>query len=325
MEQVESFEVSPAMAAAMEEASAAFRQAGALRIPPEVESAFRQAGSLRVPPEVMSDVRIAESLQSSAWTSTASLLTESMRNPQWTENIIELTGLANTSSIAYLLSAAIEASPTGNRIAGLLRSTDIPVWEVAAAGLAETMQTPAWTEAAARLVESMKLPTWAERAAELAQSVRASQTLEQLSGWLADSMQTQDATQEAARLVELAGTSPWTQSMASLTTALQDPSWLRLFIESADTEIEPAEVDFADLAPETVDANPTARAIKQAGVFSAATYIVAALSLHLSNFLSTTNPVFDPHQFITDEWTAIAVALAVFGTLVMILTARNRP
>ena len=68
-----------------------------------------------------------------------------------------------------------------------------------------------------------------------------------------------------------------------------------------------------------------ARAIKQAGVFSAATYIVAALSLHLSNFLSTTNPVFDPHQFITDEWTAIAVALAVFGTLVMILTARNRP
>ena len=44
-------------------------------------------------------------------------------------------------------------------------------------------------------------------------------------------------------------------------------------------------------------------------------YIAAALALHVSNVLSTRNRVFDPHQLISDEITAITLALAVWAIL----------
>jgi len=46
-----------------------------------------------------------------------------------------------------------------------------------------------------------------------------------------------------------------------------------------------------------------------------AVYIFAALALHLSNIVSTHDRVSDPHQLITDQFMAMALALAVFSAL----------
>jgi hypothetical protein len=55
-------------------------------------------------------------------------------------------------------------------------------------------------------------------------------------------------------------------------------------------------------------------------LLSTATYLATALALHLSNFLSTKDPVFDPHQFISDEILAIGLALALYCALPATLT-----
>lgn len=46
-----------------------------------------------------------------------------------------------------------------------------------------------------------------------------------------------------------------------------------------------------------------------------AAYFIAALSLHLSNVMTTRDRVFDSHQFLTDEFLAIGLALAVLAVL----------
>jgi hypothetical protein len=50
---------------------------------------------------------------------------------------------------------------------------------------------------------------------------------------------------------------------------------------------------------------------KVAVAWALAVYIAAAIALHTSNFLTTHDPKFDPHQFITDEFGAIVLAPAV--------------
>ena len=47
-------------------------------------------------------------------------------------------------------------------------------------------------------------------------------------------------------------------------------------------------------------------------LYTLAIYIASAIALHLSNFLTTTNPVFDPHLFLVDEFFAMALALAFY-------------
>jgi hypothetical protein len=140
---------------------------------------------------------------------------------------------------------------------------------------------------------------------------------------LAESWWNQPGEQEASQLVKLASASAWGPSMSSLADALEDPSWLDSFAGSAKIDIERSVTKPADVPPESTDAAPKSRLLKQAVLPSVATYVVAAVSLHLSNFLSIQNPVFDPHQFITDEYTAIALALTVFGVLWAFVTARK--
>src|SRR5260370_391865 len=46
-----------------------------------------------------------------------------------------------------------------------------------------------------------------------------------------------------------------------------------------------------------------------------AVYIIAALALHISNIASTHDRVFDPHRLITDQFIAMALAIALFTSL----------
>jgi hypothetical protein len=180
-----------------------------------------------------------------------------------------------------------ESFSAASSIASSALTANVSIFASAAAGLAESMRTPLWAETAARLTD--------ER-------------------W-----QAQPAADDAAQLVELADMSAWGPAVSSLTGALEDPSWLESFAGSANIEIELPSAKPHDIPAESADADSKARLLKQAVLPTVTAYLVAAVSLHLTNFLTTKNPEFDPHQFVTDEITALAFALAVFGALLPFL------
>ncbi len=188
----------------------------------------------------------------------------------------------------------------------------VPAWLKDAVRLADSAdQATRWAEQAARLAESAYRTTrWAEQAAQM--------DLARTSPWaeaavrLAESMKTPAWAEAAARLADLARTSPWAESVSSLTSALEDPAWVESFVTSAGVTTETTPTGPTHSPPEVRAAEPLARKRRHAVLLTTGVYLAAALALHLSNFMSTYDPVFDPHLFITDKFIAIGLALALF-------------
>jgi hypothetical protein len=113
----------------------------------------------------------------------------------------------------------------------------------------------------------------------------------------------------AVQLVDLASTSAWAESATYLIAALEDSAGVESFADSAGIEIEPM---LTRASPNDIASDSLARKRRRAVLLTAAVYLAAALTLHLSNYISTPDPVFDPHQFITDEFIAMGLALAFY-------------
>ena len=175
------------------------------------------------------------------------------------------------------LAAAIQGSAWASSTVRLAEVIGPSVWTGAAEQLAQSISTPAWRGFATQLAESMKSPLWEE---------------------------------SATRLAELTSTSAWADIVASLTAVVEDDSLLESFVAAAD--IQPALAETADLRAEGEAPVSPAQWIKRGLLYAAAIYIVAAIALHLSNFLTTPNPVFDPHLFLVDEFIAMGLALAFY-------------
>jgi phosphatidylglycerophosphatase A len=116
--------------------------------------------------------------------------------------------------------------------------------------------------------------------------------------------------QSATELADLTNASPWADIASSFTTILEDPSLQESFATAED--VVPILAETADIRAENEATEPAARRIKLGLLYTLAIYIVSALALHISNFMTAKSPVFDPHQFLTDEFIAMALALAFY-------------
>jgi hypothetical protein len=93
-----------------------------------------------------------------------------------------------------------------------------------------------------------------------------------------------------------------------LAELVETPEWLAESFEAP----EPAESVQPPLQDVSVEPSATSKT-KQLFLLTAAIYIASALALHLSNAMSISNPVFDLHQFLTDEFVAMSLALAFYS------------
>jgi hypothetical protein len=99
----------------------------------------------------------------------------------------------------------------------------------------------------------------------------------------------------------------WAKSAAQL---VEDSAGVESFADSAVIEVEPT---LTRASPNDISSDSLARKRRRAVLLATAVYLAAALALHLSNYMSTPDPVFDPHQFITDEFIAVGLALAFYS------------
>jgi hypothetical protein len=138
------------------------------------------------------------------------------------------------------------------------------------------MNTPEWAEASARLADVTLTPAWEET---------------------------------AAALQDLASNSVWGEPVSALAEVLADSDWVEEFADAAGIETVPT-------AEATVsgEASPEAAELKRkrGRLFTITVYLTVAIALHLSNYLTTPDPVFDPHLFLNDEFMAIGLALTFF-------------
>jgi hypothetical protein len=207
---------------------------------------------------------------------------EPMKSSPWAASTVKLAEQIQGSPWAastVKLAEQIQGSPWATSTLRLAEVAGTSVWAGAAAQLAESMKTPEWAESAAQLAESMKAPEWAE---------------------------------SATRLIEFASTSAWADAASSLRAILEDRSLRESFVAAVD--IEPSRTNRADSGEEDKAAKPSPRDSKRGISFTTAIYLAAALALHLTNFATTRDPVFDPHQFLVDEFVAMGLALTFYCT-----------
>jgi hypothetical protein len=284
--------------------------AATLQTPAWAENAAKLAGLMQTPKWAENAAKLMATVQAPAWVDNAAKLAGLMQTPKWAENTVKLAGLMQASAWAenaVKLAGALQTpawAENAVKLAGLMQT---PVWAENAVKLAGLMQTPAWAENAAKLAAALQTPAWKDSTLQLAASMQTPAWAE--AAKLAASMQTPAWLETAAQLSDIANTSPWAESVSSLTAVLGDSAWLEAFAAAAGVEIE---LDTSEGLPSEVPAEPLDRRRKRGDLLTVAIYLAAAVALHLSNYATTPDPVFDPHQFITDEFLAIGLALAFY-------------
>ena len=297
--------------------AAATTLADSIHQSPVMESVMRAAEAARFPS--VAATMLADSMNTSAaFDIRVTEAMSSMVSPEWAKGTAELVsalGGASASESSSWLTELANNSESAIGVERLAASNYVSPWAVAGTGLAEFLKTPEWAESAAYMTEWIKTPAWAESAARMAKSMAAvpewaAQTVE-----LAESVQASGWTAQATNLLELAGMSAWGTTAHTLSAVLDDPG-----------QMETTEVEVQRSPPYAADAivkKPLSHEIKAAAWCAGATYVAAAVALHLSNFLSTKDPVFDPHQFFSDEFNALGVALAVFCAILAYFASRE--
>jgi hypothetical protein len=245
------------------------------------------------------------------WVKDSTLLAESLSDSRWSGALARVEDFAAASS-AWEQAASARLDALASVWSGAaISAEDVAslALEQAAARLAQSMKTPESAETFARLAESMRTSTWRQSTLQFAESMKISVDWAETSDLLEDFAATSAWGQTSTLLEDLAQNSAWTESVAAFTAALEDPAWTEEFVAAAGIEsVPPAE----EAEPTKVLTDAVERKRKQGIGLTVAAYLAAAVALHLSNYMTTPDPVFDPHQFITDEFLAIGLALALY-------------